>query len=243
MNPAGPERPAPGDPDDRAEMPARYARRAARAGLYDPLRPEVMAARQQRQRVLARLLVQHLRVPRSEATLLEVGCGDGSNLLELLQLGFAPERLLGNELLPERAAAARSRLPAALRVLESDALALALPPASLDLVLQSTVFSSLLDAGFRLRLAQQLWHWLKPGGAVIWYDFTVDNPRNADVKGMPRSELRRLFPAASIDARRVTLAPPLARRAAALHPALPAWLAVLPPLRTHCLAWIAKPDA
>jgi SAM-dependent methyltransferase len=228
---------------DSAEMPARYARRAALAGLYDPLRPEVMAARQERQRVLAQLLTQHLRLPRGQARLLEVGCGDGSNLLELLQLGFAPERLQGNELLPERAAAARGRLPATLAVLEGDALALPLPPASLDLVLQSTVFSSLLEADFRLQLASRMWHWLKPGGAVIWYDFTVNNPRNADVQGMPRAELRRLFPAASIDARRVTLAPPLARRAAAVHPALPRLLNLLPLLRTHCLAWIAKPDA
>ena len=41
----------------------------------------------------------------------------------------------------------------------------------------------------------------------------------------------------------MTLAPPLARRGAALHPALPALLNNLPLLRTHRLAWIAKPDA
>jgi hypothetical protein len=128
-------------------------------------------------------------------------------------------------------------------VLPGDALALPLPDAGLDLILQSTVFSSLLDPGFRARLAARLWAWLKPGGAVIWYDFAVGNPRNPDVAGMPLAELRRLFPAASIDARRVTLAPPLARRAAALHPALPALLNTVPLLRTHRLAWIAKPDA
>lgn len=229
--------------DDVAAMAGRYARRAALAGLYDPLRPEVMQARHERLRVLAALLRRHARAPLSELSLLEVGCGDGGNLLDLIGLGFDPARLLANELLPERAAAARARLPAAVRVLEGDALALPLPDASLDLVLQSTVFSSLLDPGFRARLAARLWAWLKPGGAVIWYDFAVDNPRNPDVAGMPMAELRRLFPAATIDARRLTLAPPLARRAAALHPALPALLNTVPLLRTHRLAWIAKPDA
>jgi SAM-dependent methyltransferase len=229
--------------DDVAAMAGRYARRAALAGLYDPLRPEVMQARHERLRVLAALLRRHARAPLSELSLLEVGCGDGGNLLDLVGLGFDPARLLANELLPERAAAARARLPAAVRVLEGDALALPLPDASLDLVLQSTVFSSLLDPGFRARLAARLWAWLKPGGAVIWYDFAVDNPRNPDVAGMPMAELRRLFPAATIDARRLTLAPPLARRAAALHPALPALLNTVPLLRTHRLAWIAKPDA
>jgi len=229
--------------DDVAAMAGRYARRAALAGLYDPLRPEVMQARHERLRVLAALLRRHARAPLGELSLLEVGCGDGGNLLDLIGLGFDPASLLANELLPERAAAARARLPGAVRVLEGDALALPLPEASLDLVLQSTVFSSLLDAGFRARLAQRLWAWLKPGGAVLWYDFAVDNPRNPDVVGMPMAEVRRLFPAATIDARRVTLAPPLARRGAALHPALPALLNNLPLLRTHRLAWIAKPDA
>lgn len=229
--------------DDVAAMAGRYARRAALAGLYDPLRPEVMQARQERQRVLAALLARHVRVPLSTLSLLEVGCGQGDNLLELIALGFDPARLIANELLPERAEAASTRLPAAVAHRPGDAMALPLAEASLDLVLQSTVFSSLLDAGFRLRLAQQLWRWLKPGGAVIWYDFAVGNPRNADVAGMPMHEIRRLFPAATIDARRVTLAPPLARRVAALHPRLPALLNTLPLLRTHRLAWIAKPDA
>ncbi len=229
--------------DDVDAMAARYARRAALAGLYSPLRPEVMQARQERLRVLAALLQRHARRPLAELSLLEVGCGAGDNLLDLIGLGFDPARLLANELLPERAAAARARLPATLRLLEGDALALPLAEGSLDLVLQSTVFSSLLDADFRSRLAARLWAWLKPGGAVVWYDFAVDNPRNADVKGMPLAEVRRLFPAATIDARRVTLAPPLARGAARLHPALPALLNTLPLLRTHRLAWIAKPDA
>lgn len=230
-------------PDDVDAMAARYARRASRSGLYDPGRPEVKLARQERLQVLAALLRQHACRPLAELTLLEVGCGHGDNLLDLIELGFAPAHLLANELLPERAAAARTHLPAAVRLLEGDALALPLAAGSLDLVLQSTVFSSLLDPGFRARLAAQMWAWLKPGGAVIWYDFTVDNPRNADVKGMPMAEIRRLFPAATIDARRVTLAPPLARGAARLHPALPALLNTLPLLRTHRLAWIAKPDA
>jgi hypothetical protein len=38
----------------------------------------------------------------------------------------------------------------------------------------------------------------------------------------------------------VTLAPPLARAAARVHPALLPLLDALPPLRTHCLAWIEK---
>ena len=75
-----------------------------------------------------------------------------------------------------------------------DALDVQVPAGSLDIVLVSTVFSSLLDDAYQQRLASHLWAWLKPGGAVLCYDFTVNNPRNADVRGVPLARLRTLFP-------------------------------------------------
>lgn len=228
--------------DETRAMAARYARRAGLGDLYSPLRPEVWQAQQERQRVMLALLSRHARAPLPSLNLLEIGCGHGDNLLELLRLGFDPARLLANELLPERAASARRRLPAATPLLEGDALALELPEAGQDIVLQSTVFSSILDEAFQQRLATAMWRWLKPGGAVLWYDFTVNNPRNPDVRGVPMARIRALFPEGRIDARRVTLAPPIARRVVKLHPA--AWRVcnALPLLRTHVLAWIEKPE-
>jgi len=179
----------------------------------------------------------------SPGRVLEVGCGTGDNLLELLGLGFDAARLSGNELLPERLALARQRLPGALALHAGDALALPLAPASVDLVYQSTVFSSLLDDAFQQRLADAMWRWVRPGGAVLWYDFTVDNPRNPDVRGVPLARLRRLFPQGRIDVRRVTLAPPLARALVRLHPALYTVFNAWPVLRTHVMCWIAKPSA
>lgn len=240
--------PLPEEPQDAAALePQRVAERYARRGgaeiaeRYHPLQPDVWLARQARQRGLIQLLRRHAPRPVAQLQVLEVGCGQGDNLLELLQLGFSPAALQGNELLPERAAAARARLPAATAVHAGDALALPLPDASLDLVYQSTVFSSLLDDAFQQQLAHCMWRWLKPGGAVLWYDFSFDNPRNPDVRGVPLARVRALFPAARIHARRVTLAPPLARPAARLHPALWTLLNTVPWLRTHRLAWIEKP--
>lgn len=226
--------------DEPQAVAERYARRAA-GDRYDPRRPEVWHERQARQRALLALLARHAPGPLHALDVLEVGCGQGDNLLELLQLGFDPARLVANELLPARAAAARRRLPAAVRLHEGDALALPLADASFDLVLQYTVFSSLLDDGFQQRLAQALWRWLKPGGAVLWYDFVVDNPRNADVRGVPLSRVRQLFPQAEIDARSLTLAPPIGRAVVKLHPGLWRLLHALPLLRTHRLAWVGKP--
>ena len=172
--------------------------------------------------------------------LLEVGCGSGGNLLEMLRLGFAPEHLVGVELLPERLAAARRRLPQAVTLFSGDASQVPLPAAQADVVLLSTVFSSLLDDAFQQPLAHAVWRAVKPGGGVLWYDFTVNNPRNSDVRRVPVARIRQLFPLGQVRAQRLTLAPPLGRAAARVHPALWSLLNLLPFLRTHVLAWVQK---
>ena len=225
------------EPDRVAE---RYARRQV-GDRYSMLRPEVWQTVHERQRAMLTLFARHGVRELPALRLLEVGCGQGGNLLELLRLGFRPEHLSGIELLPERVAEARRCLPAALALHEGDALQAPIAEASQDLVFVATVFSSLLDDAFQQRLADAMWRWVKPGGAVLWYDFTVDNPRNPDVRGVPLARVRALFPQGRIDRLRVTLAPPIARAVAPLHPALYTLFNTLPALRTHVLAWIAKP--
>ncbi len=229
------------DDSEARAVAERYARRSG-ADRYAPTQPDVWMTLQERQRALLRLLQRQGLSDLASLRLLEVGCGSGGNLLELLRLGFAPEHLSGAELLPERWAQARRVLPPALALHQGDALQLALPAASLDIVYVATVFSSLLDDAYQQRLAAAMWAWLKPGGAVLWYDFSVDNPRNRDVRGMPLSRVRALFPQGRLQARRITLAPPLARVACRLHPSLYTLLNSLPLLRTHQLAWIEKPE-
>ncbi|TMG99386.1 MAG: class I SAM-dependent methyltransferase [Betaproteobacteria bacterium] len=218
----------------------RYARRDV-GDRYSALNPDVWQTLHERQRAMLALFARAGVRNVSGLKLTEVGCGAGGNLLELLRIGFAPEHLTGLELLPERHMQARRVLPVATSVWQGDAADAPVEAASQDIVLQSTVFSSLLDDAFQQRLADAMWRWLRPGGAVLWYDFTVDNPRNPDVRGVPLRRVRELFPLACIAHRRVTLAPPLARRVARVHPALYTAFNVLPLLRTHVLAWIAKP--
>lgn len=236
-----------GTPDRQAAeeaeaVAARYARRdsqsdARRYGLFDPA---ALQAQQERLRVAVALWRGHGWQGLEGRDLLEVGSGAGGNLLDLLRLGAEPQRVTGLELLAERVAKARAVLPVAVRVIEGDAAQARIPAESQDAVLVFTVFSSLLDASVQQRLAAILWSWVRPGGGVLWYDFAVDNPRNADVHGVSLSRLRALFPQARFQVRRITLAPPLARAAARVHPRGPAWLN-LPPLRTHRLCWLVKP--
>src|SRR5262245_57945596 len=168
--------------------------------------------------------------------LVEVGCGTGGNLLEFLRLGFQPENLTGIELLEERAASASKLLPQGI-VRVGDAASADIPLASQDVVFQSVVFSSLLDDAFQEMLANKMWSWLKPGGGVLWYDFTYNNPRNPDVRGVPIRRVRALFPLGFFTIRRVTLAPPIARRVCRVHPGLYSVFNAFPFLRTHVLCW------
>lgn len=220
----------------------RYARRAETVAhdRYSLLRPEVWQMLQERQRALLRELARRPGRP-EQWRLTEVGCGAGGNLLEMLRLGLAPEHLTGIELLPERHALARAVLPAPVQLSLGDASQAGVGEGSQDLVLQSTVFSSILDDGVQQALAQAMWRWLRPGGAVLWYDFIVDNPRNRDVRGVPLARVRALFPEGRLRWQRLTLAPPLARLVCRAHPAAYTVFNSIPWLRTHVLAVIEKP--
>ena len=85
-----------------------------------------------------------------------------------------------------------------------------------------------------------MWALTKPGGIVLSYDFMFNNPHNPDVRKVPVSRLEELFPHGQVRSRKVTLAPPLARRVARwglFYSAMEA----LPPLRTHVVAAIRRP--
>jgi len=232
-----------GESGEAAAIAARYAARdaAADAQRYSLFDAAALQAHQQRQRALLALWRRHGWTALAGRDLVEVGCGSGGNLLDLLRLGADPARLAGVELLPERAAAARERLPAAVRIDCADATRIGIAPASVDAVLAFTVFSSVLDDAVRQSLAAAMWRWLRPGGGAMVYDFTVDNPSNAAVRALTHRQVRGLFPEALAWNVRVTLAPPLSRAIAKLSPAaLGPASALLPMLRTHRLWWLRK---
>lgn len=219
----------------------RYERRKGRpGGRYVRFNRDVLASSQERQRSLVSLLTARGIHDLAGLDIIEVGCGTGANLVELMFLGAQPERLAGNELLPDRLAMARRRLPESVRLFPGNAAALEIEPGSFDIVYQSVVFSSVLDESLQRTLAEAMWRWTKPGGGVLWYDFVYDNPSNPDVRGVPLRRVRQLFPAGRIQWKRVTLAPPLARRVVRVHPSLYALCNAVPLLRTHILCFIEK---
>lgn len=112
------------------------------------------------------------------------------------------------ELLADRAERARRMLPQALRVFCCDGLTANVENESQDLVVQAVVFSSLPDDGYQKQLADRMWRWIRPSGTLLWHDFIYNNLSNREVRGVPMSRVRELFPSGSIEMHRVTLAPP-----------------------------------
>lgn len=227
--------------NDHAEVDrirARYARRAERAleGVGDgPLRSNMVRGRVEKERALAAAF--RPLAPLAHRRLLDVGCGEGYELLNFIIFGFWPEHLVGVELLPDAVATARKVVPPDVRIIEADAATVDFEPASFDVVYQSTVFTSILSDAYAASLAERLWSWVRPGGIVLWYDFIYDNPRNPDVRGYPLKKIRALFPQAAMRVQRLTLAPPIARR---VPDALQGLLGAVPLLRTHVLVSLEK---
>jgi hypothetical protein len=106
--------------------------------------------------------------------------------------------------------------------------------------LQSTVFSSVLDVATRRQMANEMLRVLRPGGIIIWYDLFMNNPNNADVRGIDRNQISALFPKCKITSSRITLAPPLARSLAPHAWTICELLASLRILDTHLLGVISK---
>ncbi len=234
-------RPTPPASNDLDRLRAEYARRAQRladSDRYSLSNPAHLFMVQQRQRATLRLLRQQGMYPLRGKRILEVGCGSGGVLLEFLGYGAEPHLLHGVDLLPDRLQDARRRLPH-LPLVCADAQSLPYPSVSFDLVLQYTVFSSVLDDGVKTSLAREMLRVLKPDGLILWYDFWI-NPTNPHTRGIRPLEIRRLFPACTFTFRRVTLAPPLARWLVRVSWMLCALLESLRVLNSHYLVAIRK---
>ena len=228
--------------DEADRIRAEYARRTSGTleDRYEPTRPENVFSSQAIERASIDALRRARMLPLRERRILDVGCGYGQGLAGFDAWGADRADLAGLDLVAERAAAAARRFPEA-DVREGDATALPWPDGTFDIVAQSMMFSSILDADVRARAAAEMARVLRGGGVVLWYDFFVDNPRNDQVAGMRKREIARLFPGFELDLRRVTLAPPLARRIVPRSRPLGSLLEAVRMLDTHYIGTLQKP--
>jgi SAM-dependent methyltransferase len=194
----------------------------------------------ERRALQARLLERMGWVPLADRWVLEVGCGGGSELAHMQDLGAPAQRLVGVDLLPERIETARKAFPDLdFRVANAERLEFA--DGGFDLVLAFTLFTSILDERMAANVAAEIRRVLRPGGGLLWYDFRYDNPFNPNVRGVRAARIRRLFPDFEGRLHSLTVVPPLARRLGPLAPAAYPILGAVPPLRSHLLGLLVKP--
>ena len=171
--------------------------------------------------------------------ILDVGCGRGATLRQYLEYEANASQLCGIDLLPAFVEEARRASPG-LQILCGTATDLPFHDCRFDFVSQFMLFTSVLDAGVRQRIAREIDRVLVPGGRLLWYDFAFNNPRNPDVRGIRLTEIRQLFPGFSMTHRRITLAPPLGRAIARFGPIVYYLASKLRPLCTHYLCLLKK---
>ena len=192
-----------------------------------------------RERAMASLFRSEGLLSLTGVRILDVGCGRGDIMRQLLEYGADPGLVTGIDLLDDNVKSAR-RLAPHLEVVCGSATSLPFPDASFDLVLQFTLFTSILNYQVKRTIAAEMNRVLAPGGRILWYDFRVNNPRNPDVRGIGRREIQELFPGFRAKIKQITLAPPLGRIIAPRSILLYHALSQVRPLCTHLLCLLQK---
>src|SRR5436309_11923750 len=220
---------------------AAYARRRQTIPpeRYARTNPFTLCAAHEREEEMAAMFRAEGLTTLAGLRILDVGCGRGDTLRQMLEYGADPELLTGIDLLDENVKQARRRSPH-LQILCGSASRLPFPDASFDLVLQFTLFTSILNDEVKRTIAAEMTRVLAPGGRILWYDFSFNNPKNPDVRGIGKQEIRSLFPNLEMKVKRITLAPPLGRKIAPMSPVLYYLLSRVRPLCTHLLCFMRK---
>src|SRR5262249_52219354 len=217
-----------------------YAERGRGAREWAADNPGNRAMVDERTRVLAGLLERSGRLPLGSRRVLDLGCGDGEVLSGLVRWGALPARLVGVDVRADAVAHAHARWPE-IGLDVADATALPHRDGSFDLALCFTLFTSILDDAIARQVASEVRRVLRPGGALLWYDFRAGTPCKPHVGGMSPPSTRALSPAWPGSFRLITLLPPPARPLRSLTPALYPVLGPPPPLRTHWAGLLERP--
>jgi len=134
---------------------------------YSMFNPGHLFMIQDRERKVLAVLDRYGFAPMDKMKILEIGCGTGHWLREFIKWGAKPWNITGVELLSNRVALAREVCPEKVNVYCGSAAKLTFPSATFDLVLQSTVFTSVLDADMKFHMASEMIRVTKVNGLIL----------------------------------------------------------------------------
>jgi SAM-dependent methyltransferase len=220
----------------RAEY-AERTRQMEKSDRYSLFNPAHLYTTQQRQRVILKCLRRHSFYPLNEYRILELGCGSGGVLLDTLSFGATAHNLHGTELIFERGRIAHNVLPS-LPLTCADGQNLPYAAHSFNLVMQFTVFSSILNDEVKANIAREMTRVTCPGGMILWYDFWL-KANNPQTRGIRPAEIVLLFPNCTFEFHKITLAPPIARRLVSVSWIMCVILEKLSVFNTHYLVTIS----
>lgn len=142
--------------------------------------------------------------------ILEVGCGRAFELRNFLRYGAKPQNLFGIDLKLKRMQEARSMNPI-INYNASSVQNLPFKENTFDIVLAFTLFSSILNKDCRIKAANEMLRVLKNDGTILFYDLFIRKPKNKNVVGINKREIKELFLGCSFYFKKITLIAPLAR--------------------------------
>ena len=134
----------------------------------------------------------------------------GGVLRDFIKYGAKPKYLYGIDLLDDRIEIAKDISPN-INFKCGDASNLPYKDEFFNVVVQFTVFTSVLKKEIKKDIAKEMLRVLKKEGIILWNDFSYNNPKNLDVKGIKKKEIIDLFPNCEFTFNKVTLAPPIVR--------------------------------
>jgi ubiquinone/menaquinone biosynthesis C-methylase UbiE len=171
--------------------------------------------------------------------ILEIGCGCGHRIADFQRWGASAHNLYGIDYLNEFVVEAKKNY-SAYKIFQASGHDLPFEDESFDIVMQSTVFSSILNNELRSLIAKEMLRVLKSDGIILWYDFRYPNPFNSDVIPMKKADLIQLFGKKNMLLKLLTLIPPVARKFSKISFTLCRLLEAIPIFRSHYLAIIKK---
>jgi SAM-dependent methyltransferase len=143
----------------------------------------------------------------SNVKALDIGCGTGHFLRQLIEWGGVPSNLIGVDFIDTRLKMAEKISPLGV----SWHLGELNSKKEFNLVSAHTVFSSILADSARQSLADKMWGKVCKGGWIMVYDFRYNNPFNLDVRKVTLKELKKWWPDGNYFLSIDMLAPPIAR--------------------------------
>jgi len=126
------------------------------------------------------------------AKILDVGCGKGGSVINLIRLGFSPHNLYGIDVLKDSIAEAKIKFPN-INWLHGDAGQIRFEDNFFDCVMESTMFLQMIDDELSGKIAKEMIRVTKTGGYILLVDWRYSHPFKKEYKGLSKKRLAKLF--------------------------------------------------